>query len=62
MSYRGTPRLLNTFESASIKLDTKSVMKINYDVPIHSATKLKKHKVRNWVNTDIFLNKILDSR
>ena len=35
-------------------LDTKSVVKINYGVPTHSATKLKKHKVQNWVNTDIF--------
>ena len=35
-------------------LDTKSVVKINYGVPTHSATKLKKHRVQNWVNTDIF--------
>ena len=53
LSFRGTPRLWNTFESASFTLDNKSVVKINYDVR-HSATKLKKHKVQNWVNTDIF--------
>ena len=28
-------------------LDPKSVVKINYNVPITSGTKLKKHKVRN---------------
>ena len=26
---------------------------------MHSATKLKKQKVQNWVNSDIFLNKVL---
>ena len=35
------------FGPASITLDTKSVVKIKYHVPITSATKLKKHKVRN---------------
>ena len=54
LSYRGTPKLWNTFESASFTLDTKSVVKINCDVPIHFATKLKKHKLQNWVNADIF--------
>ena len=62
LSYRGTPRLWNTFEFASVTLETKSVVKINYDAPIHSAKKLKKHKVQNWVNTDIFLNNILHSQ
>ena len=42
-------------------LDTKSVMKINYDVPITSGTKLKKQSSK-WVNTDIVLKKILSSR
>ena len=28
-------------------LDTKSVVKINYDAPIASTTNLKKHKVQN---------------
>ena len=36
-----------TFGPASIRLDPKSVVKINYNVPITSGTKLKKHKVRN---------------
>ena len=54
LSFRGTPRLWNTFESASFTLDTKSVVKINYAAPIHSITKLKKYKVQNWVNTDTF--------
>ena len=34
-------------------------MKISYDVPITSGTKLKKHKVRNEL-IQTFLNKILD--
>ena len=42
MFYRGIPRLWNIFECASITLHTKSVMKINYAVPIHSAAKIKK--------------------
>ena len=54
LSFRGTPRFPNAFESASFMLDTKSVLKINYGVPKDSATKHKKHKVQNWVNTDIF--------
>ena len=29
---------------------------------MQSEKKLKKREVRNWVNIDIFLNKILDSR
>ena len=33
---------------------------MNYDIPVHSAKKVEKHKVQNWVNTDILLN-ILDS-
>ena len=42
MSHKGTPRL-------RYDLDSKSVVKINYDVPITSATKLKRHKVQNWL-------------
>ena len=41
---------------------TLKVVKINYHAPMQSETKLKKREVRNWVNIDIFLNKILDSR
>ena len=37
------------------------MVEINHDFSILSATKLKKHKVQNWVNADIFLN-ILDSQ
>ena len=37
------------------------MVEINHDFSMHSATKLKKHKVQNWVNADIFLN-ILDSQ
>ena len=62
LPYRGSPRLWNTFESAYITLDAKIVVKINYEVPIHSATELKKHIVQNWVNKYIFLNNILDSQ
>ena len=47
LPYRGTPRLGSTFGPDSIALDTKNVVKLNYDVSITSATKLKKHKVRN---------------
>ena len=54
LSFRGTPRLWNAFESVSFTLGTKSVLKINYDVRIHSGKKLKKHKVQNWINTGIF--------
>ena len=49
MSHKGTPRLRYAFGSVSIKLDSKSVVKINYDVPITSAAKLKRHKVQNWL-------------
>ena len=36
-------------------LGTRSIVKINYDFPIASATKLKKHKVRNrLIQTYIF--------
>ena len=62
MSYKRTPRLWNTFEFASITLHTKRVVKINFDVPIYYAAKLKKQKARNWGNTNIFLNKILDNQ
>ena len=54
LSFRGCPRLWNTFEFAFFTLDTNSAVKINYDVLIHSATKFKKHKVQSWVNTDTF--------
>ena len=40
-------RLWYTFGPAYITLDTKSVVQINYNVPITSGTKLKKVKVRN---------------
>ena len=39
----GTPRL--TFRPVSIKLDTKDLLKIIYDIPVTSATKFKKHKI-----------------
>ena len=45
--YRGTTTIWYTFGPASVTLDTKSVVKINYHVLITSATKLKKHKVWN---------------
>ena len=47
LSYRGTKRLWYTYGPATVTLDPKSVVKINCHVPIRSATKLKKHKVRN---------------
>ena len=43
-----------TFGPASITLDTKSVVKINQHVPIISAAKLKKHKVRIELYSHIF--------
>ena len=51
---RGTPRLWYTFRSASNTLDTKSVVKINYHIPIASATKLKKHKVPSELTQTYF--------
>ena len=38
------------------------MVKTNYEVPIHSVTKLKNHKVQNWVNRNTYLNNILDSQ
>ena len=37
------------------------MVEINHDFSIHSVTKLKRHKVQNWVNANILLN-ILDSQ
>ena len=54
LSLEGTPSLWNTFESASFALDTENVVKISNGVCIHFTTKLKKSKVQNWVDTDIF--------
>ena len=51
---RVTARLLYTFRPDSITLDTKNVVKINYDVPAKSATKLKKYKVRNELIPTLF--------
>ena len=48
-AHKGFPRLWNTFGPASITLDTKSTVEINYEVSETSAAKLKKHKVRNWL-------------
>ena len=47
LSYRVTPKLSYTFGPDSITFDTKRVVKINQDVTMTSATKLKMHKIRN---------------
>ena len=44
---KGTPRFWNTFGPASIILDTKDAVKINYDIPVTSATKLNEQNVWN---------------
>ena len=38
---KGTPWLWNTFGIASITSDTKDAVKVNCDIPVTSATKLK---------------------
>ena len=47
LALESPPRLRNTFGFASILLDTKGAVKRNYDVPITSTSKRKKHKVRD---------------
>ena len=46
------------------ELPTNSGLKTNYDVPIHSTTKLKNPKVQYWVKTEMqtLLNNILNSQ
>ena len=46
------------------ELPTNSGLKTNYDVPIHSTTKLKNPKVQYWVKTEMYtlLNNILNSQ
>ena len=43
-------------------VEPKGAVKINYDIPITSTTKLKKRKVWNELNRHIFKQKILDSQ
>ena len=47
LSNRDNPKLWNTFGPASIMLDTKGTVKINYDGHITFTIKRKKHKFRN---------------
>ena len=58
----GGGKVLFAFGPASITLDTNSAVKINYGVPIKSATKLKKHKVGNGLIQTFSEKKDLDSQ
>ena len=59
LALESPPRPWNTFGFASILLDIKGAVKRNYDVPIISTTKLKKHKVRDKSKQTYFITEDL---